>query len=1121
MAISITQTNSTNTTENLPKKRCVYDNYDKLTSVVHYDVNNQVDFVLKGTNNPTGKSLETKKFQQVHVDVVQAPTDISFDRVTLRARIYKNDNSTVSETGFIVWESNNNSDDSVLTKQKFSNTITPIVLKGNFSKQILNLLENKTYNYRAYVTHEYGTNYSKVYQFNTIPFSSIFSIAGTPTSGPAPLTVNLTGINAGTGVTSYAWNMTGGPISFQYSVSSINVTNAGTGYEPDLARYSLSSIQINLSGAGYNPAAKTLVLVNGAVQNTLSANFTYNNVLTAYGISSVQVPAEILGYTTSTLTITFSTSDNSTITQQASGIGVGNSYTIPREVSVLINNTVQPLITANIGYNDETDTYGVSSVTVLAEVFGFTNSSRTVSFSSNAPVQTQATATASGNIQAIADYTTQAITHTYLSAGTFNPIVYAINGDQIVKQATREIRATGGGGANYSADWTAIRSSSYGNNIVGAYDFRNVPNSSLKNGLLAFWKLDNLTDSSGNNRTLTNNGNVQFVAGKIGNAATGNASNYLNSSLPINLSNQAYTFSFWLKLNSFNQAIVIIGKYPGLSVNIQSPQNRVLRVDDFTQASSYVSVSALPLNEWVHVALIIDNNNITLYLNGELDAGTGTANTYNTTGIELFSSFSWHNWSGQLDAFGIWNRVLTEEEIGLLYNDGVGTESIGTTVDAIVGPDLNLVGNTVIETDGDPYYNNVSLLLHMDGTNGSTVFVDSSTNSYSITAVNSAQISTSIKKYGSGSGHFPSGSNNKLSISVNTPLANFGTGDFTIEWWEYLTTTSGNIGIFCYGGEGQSGGSDQPVIGLRYESDSFLRVGYNRGTDNDVWVDFNMSGFNSQDRLVTNQWVHCALVRQSGSLRFYRNGNVNSTVRSFNHNLPNASTINYPKNSTIGSFNGTSRGQYIDDLRITKGVARYIANFTPPAAALPDVAGNNIGVTFTPSPAYAVANQTITVTYPHTLVYVGKINAASAPAETVILATQPNLNGFNGNQVNMVFARPFQSLMPYNGNDNQQSSYLPNGSEWFLAAFSFLSNNTVRYAIRSSTKTLNGVVNGSSSKQNYNGFVTFGAGFGNLPQYNVFGTVRLGMFINDDFSTVEEMNTLFAQITAGPANGLL
>ena len=58
------------------------------------------------------------------------------------------------------------------------------------------------------------------------------------------------------------------------------------------------------------------------------------------------------------------------------------------------------------------------------------------------------------------------------------------------------------------------------------------------------------------------------------------------------------------------------------------------------------------------------------------------------------------------------------------------------------------------------------------------------------------------------------------------------------------------------------------------------------------------------------------------------------------------------------------------------------------------------------------------------------------------------------------------------------------------------------------------------AKQIFNGYPMFGAGFGSTTSYNTFGTVRLGMFINDDFSTVEEMNTLFAQITAGPANGL-
>jgi hypothetical protein len=233
----------------------------------------------------------------------------------------------------------------------------------------------------------------------------------------------------------------------------------------------------------------------------------------------------------------------------------------------------------------------------------------------------------------------------------------------------------------------------------------------------------------------------------------------------------------------------------------------------------------------------------------------------------------------------------------------------------------------------------VSLLLNFNGANNSTSFVDSSPNGFSVTANGDAKISTAQSKFGGASGFFPTGSGHNLTIDKDDPLINVGTQDFTIEWFEYLdTTVSGNIGIFFYGGGGQNGETTQPVIGLRYESGeiSILRVGYNTGSLTDQWVDFDMDDFGEADRLVADTWVHAALVRHSGVLKFYRNGNSNSTTFDWSGvSLPNADTIT-PEytDSTIGSFNGSNPSNYyLDDLRVTRA-ALYTENFTPPTSEL-------------------------------------------------------------------------------------------------------------------------------------------------------------------------------------------
>lgn len=831
MAISITQTNSTNTTENLPKKRNVYDNYDKLKSVVHYDTNNQVDFVLKGTNNPTGKSLETKKYQQVHVDVVQSPTGINFDRATLNARIYKNDNSKVSETGFIVWIGDQT--DSVLNKTKSGDTLAqPIVLKGSFSKQILNLLENTTYNYRAYVTHEYGTNYSKVYQFTTTPFTSVFSIAGGPTSGPAPLTVNLTGINAGTGITSYAWNMTGGPVSFQYTVSSIDVVNPGSGYE--------------------------------AVSETV----------------------------------------------------------------VLINNIVQPSIIANVGYFEGTDTFGISSIDVPAEIFGFTNSARTVTISSNSPVTENATGTASGNIQVIADYTTQAITHTYSNAGTFNPIVYAINGNQIVKQATRQIRATGGGGGiiNYPAQWSNVLASSYGSNIVGAYDFRNLGNVGLGRDLVAFYKFDNLNDSSANGHTLTDAGagGVQFGQGKMGNGATTDGTNYLSA--PNFTISGPFSLSFWMKVDlNYGNYHIGVNQYPGLLVCPSNPSDGGVTFSDFTSWDVKSAPNLIQSNTWHHYCLVTTDTSTTLYLDGVNVASSNTnlcsmANPQRVFGIfgnEIDGTYN-GNSKGSVDALGLWNRALTESEITTLYSAGSGTEDVGV-VNAIVGPDLSIVGTTQIESiSGDGSYDNVSLLLNMESSTGSTDFIDQSTNSLPVTAFGNTQI-VSITGVGSPAAYFD-GSGDYLNIADSSAFG-FGTGNFTMEAWIYPTATQNDLTtiIDCRSGGGSNG------VSIFIDSGSKNILFYN-GSNN--------SGVVTNATIPLNAWTHVAVQRSGTEMSVYVNG-IKDAVTLTNGNDVTSSRPCFIGTACDSPGNSRNFTGYMDDIRITKGVARYTTNFIPPSGPLP------------------------------------------------------------------------------------------------------------------------------------------------------------------------------------------
>jgi hypothetical protein len=98
----------------------------------------------------------------------------------------------------------------------------------------------------------------------------------------------------------------------------------------------------------------------------------------------------------------------------------------------------------------------------------------------------------------------------------------------------------------------------------------------------------------------------------------------------------------------------------------------------------------------------------------------------------------------------------------------------------------------------DPNFADVSLLLHGDGTNGSTTITDNSPSPKTVTAFNSAAISTDQSRFGGSSLFFPGGSitgtSHRLESASNANFQ-FGSGDFTIELWLNATVQDFNCGI--------------------------------------------------------------------------------------------------------------------------------------------------------------------------------------------------------------------------------------------------------------------------------------------------------------------------------------
>jgi hypothetical protein len=215
----------------------------------------------------------------------------------------------------------------------------------------------------------------------------------------------------------------------------------------------------------------------------------------------------------------------------------------------------------------------------------------------------------------------------------------------------------------------------------------------------------------------------------------------------------------------------------------------------------------------------------------------------------------------------------------------------------------------------DPYFDKVSVLLHMDGTNGSTTFIDSGPNALAVTAAGNAQINTSGPKWGTGAADFD-GNGDSLTIAANSVFA-FGTGDFTIEGWFYSRTTgSSQRGMIDF----RTTASGTNGIMLREDGTAGFLVWLNNGTL-----------LSTATGRTANTWQHVALVRSGTTITLFVDGVSKASATSSANMTDNRFRLSGFVDAQDATF--TYNG-YMDDIRVTKGVARTI---TVPTAAFPDL----------------------------------------------------------------------------------------------------------------------------------------------------------------------------------------
>src|SRR3569623_170685 len=215
------------------------------------------------------------------------------------------------------------------------------------------------------------------------------------------------------------------------------------------------------------------------------------------------------------------------------------------------------------------------------------------------------------------------------------------------------------------------------------------------------------------------------------------------------------------------------------------------------------------------------------------------------------------------------------------------------------------------------------ILLHLDGTNGSTTFTDSNAGGVSATwsAVNSAALTTAEHKFGSASYLGAATSNIK---SNQNAAYNGGSSDFTVDCWvkgsAALATTLQYIAGF-----GDPSLSNNFGWSLYYDTSKLLRFNYQNSGGTAA------AAVTAATSIMDGAWHHLAGVRNGSAMKVYIDGvDATSVSSSASGSMRSSGSYQmavglFPTSGATQCFQGN-----IDEFRYSVGIARRTSNLTPP-----------------------------------------------------------------------------------------------------------------------------------------------------------------------------------------------
>jgi hypothetical protein len=397
----------------------------------------------------------------------------------------------------------------------------------------------------------------------------------------------------------------------------------------------------------------------------------------------------------------------------------------------------------------------------------------------------------------------------------------------------------------------------------------------------------NFTDESGTNKVLVNTGAVSANSNITKNnqysLAFNGTSNYLNVSgtnADLAFGTGDFTIEFWCyptDVSGHKNVIDVRDSTDTNKWNISITPNIVLQITNTTVLTG----NTISVNNWYHIAITRNTGTFKLFYNGQLQS------TYTASHDLICGS----------------NGLC----IGA-YGGGLGSYNYsGYLTDIRVSNIARYTANFTPPTDSLTSDSNTKLLIKPSAPIG---FVDDSYLADKTVTPNSVAFNTSTYKFGGSSMYFNGATN--LSVPISSDF-DFGNSDFTIDFWINPGTTTSGPSIFAY----------NTYYNMQIAISSTYKIGFALSSTGGSW---NITDSNGNIAISSSSWSHVALVRSGSNFYLFINGVLDVTATSTLSITTNSATqikigCNYQSNYFTG---------YLDEFRISKGIARWTTSFTPP-----------------------------------------------------------------------------------------------------------------------------------------------------------------------------------------------